>query len=74
MREDLALRLGYALAAALLVEHAAGADDEAATVLATLWTLRYLAQADISDESHRYFDVLAAWCRVILLTLSNVGH
>jgi hypothetical protein len=56
----LALRMGYALAAALLVEHAAGSDDDAAAVIATLWTLRYLAQADISDEANRYFEALVA--------------
>jgi alkylation response protein AidB-like acyl-CoA dehydrogenase len=57
----LALRMGYALAAALLVEHAAlsaAAPDEGPAILATLWTLRYLAQADISDEANRYFDAL----------------
>jgi acyl-CoA dehydrogenase len=56
----LALRLGHALAAALLLEHAAWAPDEAPTVLATLWTLRWLADADISDEANRYLDLLTA--------------
>jgi hypothetical protein len=59
----LALRMGYALAAALLVEHAAlseAAPDDGPAILATLWTLRYLAQADISDEANRYFDSLVS--------------
>jgi alkylation response protein AidB-like acyl-CoA dehydrogenase len=61
---SLALRLGYALTGALLVEHAAwaaGRNDEVAeqaSVAASLWALRWLAQADISDEANRYFEVL----------------
>jgi acyl-CoA dehydrogenase len=61
---ELALRLGYALAAALLVEHAAWSaerGDDAPAVVATLWTLRWLAGADISDEAHRYLDVLSGY-------------
>jgi acyl-CoA dehydrogenase len=59
---ELALRLGYAVAAALLVEHAAWAaerGDEGPAVVASLWTLRWLAGADISDEAHRYLEALA---------------
>jgi hypothetical protein len=58
---ELALRLGYAVAAALLVEHAAWAaerGDEGPAVAASLWTLRWLAGADISDEAHRYLEAL----------------
>jgi hypothetical protein len=57
----LALRLGHALAAALLIEHAAWAAEqgnEAPAVVASLWTLRRLAGADISDEAHRYLEDL----------------
>jgi alkylation response protein AidB-like acyl-CoA dehydrogenase len=50
----LALRLGHALAAALLVEHAAWAvarGDEGPAAVASLWALRWLAGADISVEA-----------------------
>jgi acyl-CoA dehydrogenase len=60
---SLALRLGYALAAALLVEHAAWAadrGDERPGVAARLWTLRWLGQADVSDAAHRGYEVLTA--------------
>jgi alkylation response protein AidB-like acyl-CoA dehydrogenase len=53
----LALRLGYVLAAALLVEHAGWAaehGDEAAGVAATLWTLHRLGNADISAEAAQF--------------------
>jgi alkylation response protein AidB-like acyl-CoA dehydrogenase len=57
----LALRMGYVLAAALLVEHAgwaAGRGDDAPGIAATLWTLHRLGAADIAGEAHRYFEVL----------------
>jgi acyl-CoA dehydrogenase len=50
----LALRLGHALAAALLVEHAAWAaeqGDAGPAGVASLWALRWLAGADISAEA-----------------------
>src|SRR5262249_17802689 len=57
----LSLRLGSALAAALLVEHAAWAadrGDDAPGVAATLWTLRWLAHEDVADAAHRAYDLL----------------
>jgi alkylation response protein AidB-like acyl-CoA dehydrogenase len=58
----LALRMGYLLAAALLVEHAGWAADrgeESPGVAAALWTLHRMGGADIADEAHRYFEALA---------------
>jgi hypothetical protein len=52
----LSLRLGYALAAALLAEHAAWSGVSADATLATLWTLRHLDGADIATEAYRHFD------------------
>jgi acyl-CoA dehydrogenase len=60
----LALRLGYALGSALLIEHAAWAieqGDEAPATAATLWTLRWLAGADISHEAHQRLEQLLGW-------------
>jgi acyl-CoA dehydrogenase len=54
----LALRLGYALTAALLAEHAAWSRLDADATLATLWTQRHLARADIADPAHHAYDDL----------------
>jgi alkylation response protein AidB-like acyl-CoA dehydrogenase len=60
----LAVRLGEALAAALLVEHAGWAiehgdpDAPAAAVAATLWTRHRLAGVDIAHQAHRAMDIL----------------
>ena len=56
----LALRLGYALAAALLYEHAAWSGDDADTLVAALWTQRWLGGADIATAVAEQFDQLAA--------------
>ncbi|MEU7866754.1 acyl-CoA dehydrogenase family protein [Dactylosporangium sp. NPDC049140] len=58
---ELALRLGHALTAALLLEHAAWAaerGDERPALLASLWILRRLGHADISADLHAGFDQL----------------
>ncbi|WP_345132609.1 acyl-CoA dehydrogenase family protein [Dactylosporangium darangshiense] len=58
---ELALRLGHALTAALLLEHAAWAaerGDERPALLASLWILRRLGQADVSAELHEHFNQL----------------
>jgi alkylation response protein AidB-like acyl-CoA dehydrogenase len=52
-----ALRMAYALAAALLVEQAAG-GDELAQVAARLWARRWLCREDISGDAHHHLDVL----------------
>ncbi|WP_344619266.1 hypothetical protein, partial [Dactylosporangium salmoneum] len=57
----LSLRLGHALTAALLLEHAAWAadrGDERPALLASLWILRRLGQADISADLHEHFAAL----------------
>jgi acyl-CoA dehydrogenase len=54
----LSLRLGYACAAALLVEHAAWSGDGADAALAALWTRRHVGGADIAGEAYRHFDEL----------------
>jgi hypothetical protein len=53
----LALRLAYALAAALLVEHGAWGDEPAA-VAAALWCARRLAGADVAVAAHQHADLL----------------
>jgi hypothetical protein len=53
----LALRLGYALAAALLVEHA-GRGYKAAGTAAQLWTRSRLAGEDVSVAAHEQLDAL----------------
>jgi alkylation response protein AidB-like acyl-CoA dehydrogenase len=55
----LALRLGNALAAAALAEHAAwaGGSDPTATA-AALWVLRHLGGEDIAADAYRYADTL----------------
>ncbi|GAA3288659.1 hypothetical protein GCM10020218_055030 [Dactylosporangium vinaceum] len=58
---ELALRLGHALTAALLLEHAAWAaerGEERPALLASLWILRRLGNADISADLHAGFDQL----------------
>ncbi|GAA2633667.1 hypothetical protein GCM10010399_77680 [Dactylosporangium fulvum] len=58
---ELALRMGHALTAALLLEHAAWAPncvDERPALLASLWTLRRLGQSDVSPDLHEHFDQL----------------
>ncbi|UWP78477.1 acyl-CoA dehydrogenase family protein [Dactylosporangium fulvum] len=58
---ELALRMGHALTAALLLEHAAWAldrGDERPALLASLWTLRRLGQSDVSPDLHEHFDQL----------------
>ncbi|MFI5907751.1 acyl-CoA dehydrogenase family protein [Dactylosporangium sp. NPDC051541] len=58
---ELALRLGHALTAALLLEHAAWAaerGEERPALLASLWILRRLGHADISADLHAGFDQL----------------
>jgi alkylation response protein AidB-like acyl-CoA dehydrogenase len=59
---ELALRLGNALTAALLLEHAAWAadrGDEEPALLASLWILRRLGHADISADLHAALGQLA---------------
>jgi alkylation response protein AidB-like acyl-CoA dehydrogenase len=57
----LALRLGNALGAALLVEHAAWAGaagtDPGAVPAARLWIRERLAGQDVADAAHRYSEV-----------------
>ncbi|MFC0007591.1 acyl-CoA dehydrogenase family protein [Micromonospora siamensis] len=53
----LALRLAYALTAALLVEHAAWGDEQAA-VAARLWTRRWLRHSDVAADAHRHLELL----------------
>ena len=54
----LALRMAYALAAALLVEQAAGGADELAEAAARLWTARWLRGADIAVDAAAQADLL----------------
>ncbi|MBO4160238.1 acyl-CoA dehydrogenase family protein [Micromonospora antibiotica] len=53
----LALRMAYALAAALLVEHAAWGDGQA-EVAARLWARRWLRHEDIAADAHHHLDLL----------------
>ncbi|TDC84323.1 acyl-CoA dehydrogenase [Micromonospora sp. KC606] len=53
----LALRMAYALAAALLVEQAAWGDGRA-EVAARLWARRWLRHEDIATEAHEHLDTL----------------
>jgi acyl-CoA dehydrogenase len=53
----LALRLAYAVAAALLVEHGAW-GDEVGQVAARLWVRRWLRGEDIAVDAHRHLDLL----------------
>jgi len=54
----LALRMAHALTAALLIEHATGADEQAEEA-ARLWSRRWLGHADIAVDAHHALDVLA---------------
>mgnify|MGYP001305256686 CR=1 FL=1 len=54
----LALRMAYALAAALLVEQAVW-GDEVAEVAAGLWIRRWLGDEDIAVDAHRHLEALA---------------
>ncbi|MPZ28784.1 MAG: acyl-CoA dehydrogenase [Micromonosporaceae bacterium] len=56
----LALRLAYALAAALLLEQASAGGDPVAEVAARLWLRRWLSGEDIAAEAHPHADALAA--------------
>jgi alkylation response protein AidB-like acyl-CoA dehydrogenase len=53
----LALRLAYAVAAALLVEHGAWGDDVGG-VAALLWARRWLRGEDIAADAHHHLDLL----------------
>jgi acyl-CoA dehydrogenase len=54
----LALRMAYALTAALLTEHA-GWGDELCEVAAGLWARRWLTGEDISVPAHHHLDMLS---------------
>jgi alkylation response protein AidB-like acyl-CoA dehydrogenase len=58
----LALRLGCALSAALLVEHAgwaaAAGTDPGAGPAAALWIRQRLARQDVAEAAHRYAEIL----------------
>jgi alkylation response protein AidB-like acyl-CoA dehydrogenase len=54
----MALTMGYALALALLVEHAAGTGDEATTVAAELWGRARLAADETAVDAYTSFEVL----------------
>ncbi|SCG35578.1 acyl-CoA dehydrogenase family protein [Micromonospora coxensis] len=53
----LALRMAYALATALLVEHAAWGDEQA-ELAARLWARRWLRHEDVSADAHQHLDLL----------------
>ncbi|RKN41439.1 acyl-CoA dehydrogenase family protein [Micromonospora endolithica] len=53
----LALRMAYALTAALLVEHAAWGDEQA-ELAARLWARRWLRHEDIAADAHHHLDLL----------------
>lgn len=53
----LALRMAYALATALLVEHAGWGDGQA-EVAARLWARRWLRHEDVSADAHHHLDLL----------------
>jgi alkylation response protein AidB-like acyl-CoA dehydrogenase len=53
-----ALTMGYGLALALLVEHAAATDDQATKVAAELWGRARLTADDIAHDAHTVFEVL----------------
>jgi alkylation response protein AidB-like acyl-CoA dehydrogenase len=55
---QMALTMGYALALALLVEHAAATGDEAAKVAAELWGRARLTADETAVDAHRTFDIL----------------
>jgi hypothetical protein len=55
---ELALTMGYALATALLVEHATATGDEATKMAADLFGRARLAADDIAADAHEAFDLL----------------
>jgi hypothetical protein len=55
---QLALTMGHALALALMVEHAAGTDDEATKLAANLWGQARLAGEETTHDAHLGFDLL----------------
>jgi acyl-CoA dehydrogenase len=55
---QLALTMGYALACALLVEHAAATGDEATKAAAELWGRARLTADEIAVDAHRCYDLL----------------
>jgi alkylation response protein AidB-like acyl-CoA dehydrogenase len=55
---QVALTMGYALATALLVEHAAATGDEATKAAAELWGRARLTADDIAADAHESFDLL----------------
>ncbi|MGN9908390.1 acyl-CoA dehydrogenase family protein [Phytohabitans sp. LJ34] len=54
----LALRMGHALAAALLIEHATTGDEQA-EMAARLWSRRWLRREEIAVDAHHHLDALA---------------
>jgi alkylation response protein AidB-like acyl-CoA dehydrogenase len=54
----LALRMGHALTAAILVEHATTGDEQS-ELAARLWARRWLRHEDIAVDAHHHLDVLA---------------
>jgi hypothetical protein len=55
---QLAMTMGYALACALLVEHAAATGDEATKAAAELWGRARLTADEIAVDAHRCYDLL----------------
>jgi acyl-CoA dehydrogenase len=55
---QMALTMGYALALALLVEHAAATGDEATKVAAELWGRARLTADETAVDAHRTFEIL----------------
>ncbi|HEY7224596.1 MAG TPA: acyl-CoA dehydrogenase family protein [Micromonosporaceae bacterium] len=55
---QMALTIGYGLALALLVEHAAATDDQATKVAAELWGRARLTADDIAHDAHTTFEIL----------------
>jgi alkylation response protein AidB-like acyl-CoA dehydrogenase len=54
----MALTMGYALALALLVEHAAATDDEATKVACELWGRARLTADETAVDAHNSFEIL----------------
>jgi len=55
---NMSLTMGYALALALLVEHAAATGDEATKVAAELWGRARLAADETAVDAHQSFEIL----------------
>jgi alkylation response protein AidB-like acyl-CoA dehydrogenase len=55
---SMALTMGYALALALLVEHADATGDEATKVACELWGRARLAADEVAVDAHRTYDML----------------